>query len=122
MARFNRYVVEGDQHDQDGVKDNTPYPYQPHAGMVEIVHRRNTEARGLRLGQLNNMRKLSGKMEVIEDHKEWIMAVASGRVDRVPACPRGGAAPQRTASTRNVQFRTFIPDENLRKQEVPEIP
>lgn len=33
--------------------------------------------------KLNNSRKLLGEATALEDHKQWMLAVASGRVDRV---------------------------------------
>ncbi|THU89597.1 hypothetical protein K435DRAFT_821336 [Dendrothele bispora CBS 962.96] len=55
-----------------GICESTPLMYYP------TIH-------GLKLIKLNDTRKLVRKMVTIDDHKEWVMLVASGRVDRVTA-------------------------------------
>ncbi|KAH9960237.1 hypothetical protein BGW80DRAFT_1136508, partial [Lactifluus volemus] len=40
--------------------------------------------------KLNDSRKLLGKMGALEDHKQWVLAVASGRVDRVASLVQAG--------------------------------
>lgn len=48
--------------------------------------------KALRLTKLNNTRKLLGHVAALEDHKQWIMAVASGKVDRVASLVQAGLA------------------------------
>ena len=51
--------------------------------------------------KLNTSRKLMGKIAVLEDHKQWILAVASGRVDRIASLVQAGL-------THRVGIRTLI--------------
>ena len=44
----------------------------------------------MRLTKLNDTWKLVGKAAALEDHKQWILAVASGKVDRVAALVQAG--------------------------------
>jgi hypothetical protein len=46
----------------------------------------------MRLMKLNTSRKLLGKVALLEDHKQWILAIASGKVDRVAALVQAGLA------------------------------
>ncbi len=39
---------------------------------------------------LNQTRKLTGKAAALDDHNQWILAVASGRADRVEALVQAG--------------------------------
>ena len=62
MARFNRYIVEGDQHDQDGAKDKPEggrtVPLTLPCGLVlTAVHRTPTK------GKTNSKAKGKGKAE-----------------------------------------------------------
>ncbi|KAJ7498368.1 hypothetical protein B0H11DRAFT_1909401 [Mycena galericulata] len=41
------------------------------------------QTRSLKLTKLNVVRKLLGKMAALDDHKQFVMAIASGRVERV---------------------------------------
>jgi hypothetical protein len=40
--------------------------------------------------KLNDSRKLQGKAAVLDDHKQWILAIASGCVDRVASLVQAG--------------------------------
>ncbi|KAH9005718.1 hypothetical protein EDB86DRAFT_2795503 [Lactarius hatsudake] len=42
------------------------------------------------MSKLNNSRKLLTKVGALEDHKQWILAIASGRVDRVASLVQVG--------------------------------
>ena len=52
--------------------------YHPIGGLVEIVRRKVNHINQLQLTMLNQTRKLIGKAAALDDHKQWILAVASG--------------------------------------------
>ncbi|KAK6984092.1 hypothetical protein R3P38DRAFT_2398621, partial [Favolaschia claudopus] len=66
-----------------GIHPNTPLIYMPIANLVETVRRKTDQCRSLKLTHLNLARKLLGKMTALDEHKQFVMAVASGRVERV---------------------------------------
>ena len=74
----------------EGVHENTPLAYQPIGGLVKIVRQKARQISQLELTQSNDARKLLGKASALDDHKQWILAVASGRVDRVAALVKTG--------------------------------
>ncbi|KAF8188597.1 hypothetical protein K438DRAFT_2146607, partial [Mycena galopus ATCC 62051] len=55
----------------------------PIGTLVETVRKKADQCRGLKLTKLNVVRKLLGKMAALDEHKQFVMAVASGRVERV---------------------------------------
>jgi len=74
----------------EGAHENTPLMYHPIGGLVEIVRRKINHINQLQLTTLNQTRKLTGKAATLDDHKQWILAVASGRADRVAALVQAG--------------------------------
>ncbi|TFK58754.1 hypothetical protein BDN72DRAFT_781639, partial [Pluteus cervinus] len=86
---------------RNGVHENTPLEYQPIGGLVSIIQRKTDVIQRLRFTKLNDSRKLVGKIAALDDHKQWILAVASGRVDRVASLVQAGLA-------RHVGVRTLI--------------
>ena len=77
---------------EHGVHENTPLAYHGVGGLVVAVRRKIDQVRQMRLTKLNNGQKLLGKVAMLEDHKQWILAVASGRVDRVASLVQAGLA------------------------------
>jgi hypothetical protein len=73
-----------------GMNENISFAYQPVGGLVSLLRRRVDQVQALRLTKLNDTRKLVGKAAALEDHKQWILAVASGKVDRVAALVQAG--------------------------------
>ena len=73
-----------------GVHENTPLVYHGVGGLVEVARRKTEQVRQLRLTKLNTSRKLLGKATALDDHKQWMMAIASGRVDRVASLVQAG--------------------------------
>ncbi|KAI9430083.1 hypothetical protein H4582DRAFT_2064198 [Lactarius indigo] len=73
-----------------GVHENAPLVYHGVGGLVEVARRKTGQVRQLRLTKLNASRKLLGKATALDDHKQWIMAIASGRVDRVASLVQAG--------------------------------
>jgi DNA-binding FadR family transcriptional regulator len=50
---------------------------------MAIVRRKTDLVAQLHMSKLNDSRKLLAKASVLEDHKQLILAIASGRVERV---------------------------------------
>ncbi|KAG6849113.1 hypothetical protein H0H93_011212 [Arthromyces matolae] len=75
---------------ETGVHENSNLAYHPIGNLMEINRRKAGQVRSLQLVKLNNSRKLLGIAVTLEDHKQWILAVASGRVDRVAALVQAG--------------------------------
>ncbi|RDB18817.1 hypothetical protein Hypma_014567 [Hypsizygus marmoreus] len=75
---------------ENGVHENTPLIYHGVGGLLVVVKKKGNQVDQLRMTKLNNSKKLLGKATALEDHKQWIMAVASGKVDRVAALVQAG--------------------------------
>lgn len=75
-----------------GVHENTPLVYHGVGGLLSVVHRKIDQIREMRLMKLNTSQKLLGKVALLEDHKQWILAIASGRTERVAALVQVGLA------------------------------
>ena len=68
---------------ETGVHENTHLAYHSVGGLVTLVRRKQSEVKALHLRKLNDARKLAGKAIVIDNLKQWVMAVGSGRVEHV---------------------------------------
>lgn len=67
----------------EGVLENSNYAYNGFAGMVEILQRKNTVIETLRLRGLNSARRLIGQAASLSDHNRFMVAIASGKYERV---------------------------------------
>ncbi|KAK6984736.1 hypothetical protein R3P38DRAFT_3332782 [Favolaschia claudopus] len=65
------------------MRHSSKYPSHLHAYLVDTVRHKTDQCRRLKLTKLNMARKLIGKMAALNEHKQFVMAVASGRVERV---------------------------------------
>jgi hypothetical protein len=68
---------------QYGTHENIPLVYQGVGGLITIVRRKTDTIDQLRMSKLNDSRKLLVKAGALEDHKQLVLAIASGRVERV---------------------------------------
>jgi len=68
---------------ETGVHENTHLVYHSIGGLITLVRRKTGKVKALRLRRLNDARKLAGKAVVLDDMKRWVMAVGSGKVERV---------------------------------------
>lgn len=59
-------------------------------GLVKIVRMKTQQINSLRLQKLNDSWKLMGKVAVLDDHKEWIMAISSSKVEHVDRLVQNG--------------------------------
>ena len=73
-----------------GIHLNSTLAYQPIDGLVQLVRKKNEQIEAMHLTKLNDDRKLQTRNASLADHKQWILAVASGRVDRVAALVQAG--------------------------------
>jgi hypothetical protein len=68
---------------ETGVHENTRLTYHSVGGLITIVRRKIGEVCALRLRRLNDVQKLARKAVALDDFKRWVMAVSSGKVERV---------------------------------------
>jgi hypothetical protein len=66
-----------------GVHENTPLVYHSVGSLITLLRRRQGEIKALRLRKLNDAHKLANKAVAIDNLKRWVMAVGSGKVERV---------------------------------------
>jgi hypothetical protein len=67
----------------NGTHENAPLAYHGIGGLVSIVRWKTDLVAQLRMSKLNDSRKLLAKAGVLEDQKQLILAIASGRVEQV---------------------------------------
>ena len=67
----------------NGTHENVPLVYHGIGGLMAIMQRKTDLVAQLRMSKLNDSRKLLAKASVLDDHKQLILAIASGRVERV---------------------------------------
>jgi hypothetical protein len=75
---------------QTGVHENSRMVYHGVGGLVKIVRQKNSHIQALRLRKLNEAKKLTSKTVALEKHKEWMMAIGSGKVERIDQLVRAG--------------------------------
>lgn len=68
---------------EGGVHEYSNLVYHSIGGLIEIIQQKVGKVRTLKLRILNDARKLANKAKVIDEFKQWVMAVGSGRVERV---------------------------------------
>lgn len=73
-----------------GTHENIPLMYHGVRALITIARWKTDQIEQLRMLKLNDSRKLLVKAGVLEDHKQWILAIASGRVDRVASLVQAG--------------------------------
>ena len=75
---------------QHSVHENSPLIYHGIGGLVGANRRKADQIRQIQMTKLNTSRKLLGKVATLDNHKQWILAIASGRVDRVASLVQAG--------------------------------
>ena len=73
-----------------GAHENIPLVYHGVGALITIARRKTDQIEQLRMSKLNDSQKLLVKAGALEDHKQWILAIASGRVDRVVLLVQAG--------------------------------
>ncbi|KAG6884373.1 hypothetical protein C0992_006446, partial [Termitomyces sp. T32_za158] len=66
-----------------GVHENSHFVYHGIGGLVKIVRQKAGQVKALQLKRLNDARRLVGKAAALEDYKQFIMAIGSGKVERI---------------------------------------
>ncbi|KAJ7083913.1 hypothetical protein C8R43DRAFT_1082866 [Mycena crocata] len=66
-----------------GVDESTPLMFFPIGGLVTKLRRRNDQIQVMRLGKHNDIQRIASQSATIDRHKEFVMAVASGKVTRI---------------------------------------
>ncbi|KDR66758.1 hypothetical protein GALMADRAFT_1359327 [Galerina marginata CBS 339.88] len=80
---------------RDGIHQNAPFAYHGTGGLINILREKSSQVNSLRLRKLNDARKIVAKSGALEAHKDWIMAVGSGKVERVERLVRSAIAQKR---------------------------
>jgi hypothetical protein len=68
---------------KEGANENVPFAYHGFCGLMEMLHRKNRQIDFYRLRGLNQARKLLSRTTTLSDQKRLLMAIASGKVNRV---------------------------------------
>ena len=66
-----------------GVHENSHLAYHSIGGLVTLVRQKHGELKALQLRKLNDARKLVQKAAAMDNLKQWVMEVGSGRVECV---------------------------------------
>ncbi|KAH9010206.1 hypothetical protein EDB83DRAFT_2322517 [Lactarius deliciosus] len=77
-----------------GTHENVPLIYHGVSALIAITHQKTDQIKQLWMSKLNDSRKLLVKVGALEDHKQWILAIASGWVDRVASLVQAGLKQQ----------------------------
>ena len=77
-------------HIEIGIHENTPLTYHPIGSLTELMRQKSEQLVELHLMKLNKTRKVLVKIAALDDHKKWVLAVDSRRVDRVAALVQAG--------------------------------
>ncbi|KAF6747088.1 hypothetical protein DFP72DRAFT_1075733 [Ephemerocybe angulata] len=73
-----------------GVKEGTKYAYYGAGGLQRLLREKNKRVEFYRLRALSNARRLTAKATALDDHKRFLTAVASKRVEHVDRIIRLG--------------------------------
>ncbi|KAJ6483510.1 hypothetical protein C8R47DRAFT_1132450 [Mycena vitilis] len=68
-----------------GVNENTPLFFYGIGGLVTKLRRKNDQIQVLRLTNYNDTQRLSTQSSALDRHKQFVMAVGSGKVPRIAA-------------------------------------
>jgi hypothetical protein len=66
-----------------GVQENTILAYHSIGSLITLARRKQGEIKVLHLQKLNDSLMLARKAVTLEDYEKWVMAVDSGKVERV---------------------------------------
>jgi hypothetical protein len=68
---------------EEGIHEYSNLVYHPIGSLIEIIRRKTAEVRNLKLRVMSDARKLANKAKVIDEYKQWVIAVGSRQVERV---------------------------------------
>ncbi|KAJ6603959.1 hypothetical protein B0H10DRAFT_1821788 [Mycena sp. CBHHK59/15] len=69
---------------KSGIPENTPFTFMPISILMDLLRSKSHQCRSLKLTRLNDLRALSSKMGQLDEHKQFVIAIASGKVASVP--------------------------------------
>ena len=68
---------------EHGIHENAPFIYHGIDGLIHLLQRKNERIDFYRLKGLNQARSLLRKARALDNHKRFVIAIASGNVERV---------------------------------------
>ena len=68
---------------EEGVHEKIGYAYYGFSALAELLHRKTQQAQISDLRGLNQAKKLLSKATALSDNKQLLMAIASGKANRV---------------------------------------
>jgi len=68
---------------KEGVHTNSPHAYYGFSGLQELIQRKDHQIEFYRFRGLNQAKKLLGRAAALSDQKRLLMAIASGKAQRV---------------------------------------
>ena len=68
---------------EDGVHSSAPFQYHGVGGLITALYDKTGTVRALRVRRLNDAKKLVVKVRAIDMHKQFIIAIACTKVERV---------------------------------------
>lgn len=68
-----------------GTHENTPRDYLSVGNLLQSLERKTSQIDEMRITCLNNAKRLLSQAGVLNEHKRFVMAIGSGRVERVHA-------------------------------------
>ncbi|KAN0128037.1 hypothetical protein V8E53_014138 [Lactarius tabidus] len=87
-----------------GVHKSTPLVYHGIGALMAVAWRKTDQIKQLCMSKLNDSQKLLVKASTLEDHKQWILAIASGWVDHMASLVQGGLKHQAGIKTLIQQY------------------
>ncbi|KAJ7706534.1 hypothetical protein B0H16DRAFT_1439225 [Mycena metata] len=77
-------ILEGIlQRTADGIPESANYAFNPISGLIEHLHRKNGQIKQLRLRGLNAVKRIAAQARSLTDHKRFVRAIGSGKVENV---------------------------------------
>ncbi|KAJ7434946.1 hypothetical protein FB451DRAFT_1465917 [Mycena latifolia] len=68
---------------KDGVSENANYAYHLISGLIQLIGRKNKRIEELRLRGLNAAKRIAAQARSLTDHKRFVRAIGSGKVEHV---------------------------------------
>jgi hypothetical protein len=91
-----------------GVHKNAPLVYHGVGGLIQVARRKSEQVRQVQMTKLNTSRKLLGKATALDNHKQWMMAIASGRIDRVASLVQAGLKHRAGIKTMILEYKRAV--------------
>ncbi|KAH9055079.1 hypothetical protein EDB83DRAFT_2316218 [Lactarius deliciosus] len=88
-----------------GTHENVPLIYHGVGALIAITRQKTDQIKQFWMSKLNDSRKLLVKVGALEDHKQWILAIASGRVDCMASLVQAGLKQQVGIKTLIQQYK-----------------